>query len=242
MADDRLTDDERVELLEKYDGIRVADVTDALEQLGFFEETLLDGSIRPLHRDVEEFSHRFVGFATTRRFHPTKRRRELPEPGEGFDDAYDEWRGDWGGEEEAPDIREGDVVVVEAHGLDAGIIGSMNGLAWIANGARGIVTNGAIRDTDEVVKQKIPAYSRRVGKTIIPGRVEMDAADVPVSVGRVRIEPGDLLVGDGDGVVAVPIEYADEVADRAADIQSSDQEVRRSLYDAVGLEEDFTLE
>ena len=238
-----LTDEEREELLELYDGLRVTDVTDGLDFFGYgYELNKMSPEIAPLHRDIESFSHRFVGFAHTVRFLPTNRRRELPDD-LGFESVV-EWRNTWYGERsgDPSDIREGDVIVVEAHEIPVGIIGSMNSLAWKTDGAVGVVTNGGPRDTDEMIKQGIPIYSKTVNKTIIPGRCEFDDEQIPVNVGGCLVRPDDVVVGDGDGVVVVPQEVAHDVGEAARREQRDDQASRREFYERAGLEPDFTLE
>lgn len=238
-----LTDAEREDLLELYEGLRVTDVADGLDFFGYgYDLNKMSPEVAPLHRDIESFSHRVVGFAHTVRFLPTNRRRELPDH-LGFESVV-RWRNEWYGERsgEPSDIREGDVIVLEAHEIPVGIIGSMNSLTWIADGAVGVITNGGPRDTDEIIKQEIPIYAKTVNKTIIPGRCEFDAEQIPVNVGGCLVRPDDVVVGDGDGVVVVPQEVAYEVGEAARNEQRADQESRREFYERVGLEPDFTLE
>lgn len=244
MVETPLSEEERADLRDAFDGLRVADVADALDFLGFNDETLLARDIRPLHRDPEAFSHRFVGFANTMRYLPPRRPRDLPRPGEMDFEAGTSWRDEWYDEhnDEPGDVREGDVVVVAAHEMEVGIVGSANSLGWMAEGAVGVVTDGGPRDTDEIIKQGMPVYSRSVNRTIIPGRTELDARNVPVNVGGAHVRPEDVIVADGDGVVAVPLERAEAVAETARREQADDQETRRHLYERAGLEEDFTLE
>ena len=246
-----LSEDERNELIELYEDLRVTDVVDALDFLGYgFELNQMSPDISPLYRDMESFSHRIVGFANTVRFHPTNRRREVADDPditteEGFEEAVqwrNEWYGELHGEPGGDDIQENDVIVVEAHEIAAGIIGSMNSLSWIADGANGVITNGGPRDTDEIIKQDVPMYAKTVNKGIIPGRCQVDAMAVPVNVGGCLVRPEDVIVADGDGVVVVPIEVAHDVGKGAAIEQSDDQAARRHLYEEVGLEPDFTLE
>lgn len=243
---ERLSQTEREELLDLYEGLRVADVTDGLDYNAFHDIGQMSTDIRPIYRDEETFSHRFIGFAHTVRYHPTNKRRELPEPDEldlDFEGVPD-WAGQWWGEHSPgpSDIRENDAMIIEAHGLDVGIIGSENAFGWTLEGANGVVTNGGPRDTDEVIKQDIPMYSKAVNKPIPPGRVEKDAEQVPVNVGGTKVEPDDIVVADGDGVVVVPLEVAEDVAKAARLVQKADQERRREYYDEAGLEPDFTLE
>lgn len=239
-----LTDEERSELLDLYDGLRVTDVVDGLDYNGFHEIGQMANDIRPLYRDVDDFSHRIVGFARTVRFHPTNERRDLPGPAALESEAFAEWEGDWYGRHfGAPsEVRDGDVIVIEAHGLDVGNVGSNNAFSWLNDGAVGVVTNGGVRDTDEIIKQDIPTYHRTISKPIVPGRDQVDDEQVPVNVGQCLVRPEDVVVADGDGVAVVPVEHARGVAEDARRIQESDQAARRSHYEEAGLDPDFTLE
>jgi len=246
MSHQTLSPAEREELLDMFEGLRVTDVTDGLDYNGFHDIGRMNREIRPLNRDIDEFSHRFVGFAHTVRFHSTNRRRDLPAPDELDYETFDEWKGDWYGElapgPHTDRIDENDAVVIEGHDLDVGFIGSNNILSWFNAGAVGVVTNGGARDTDEIIKQGHPVYTPDINKTIRPGRLEFDAEQMPVNVGGVKVEPDDVVVADGDGVVVVPLEHAEGVARAAQQVQAADQETRREYYEEAGLEPDFTLE
>lgn len=240
------SDEERRELLDLYENLRVADVTDGLDYHGFHESNRASRDIGPLFRDIEDFSHTVTGFAYTVRYLPTNKPRDLPRPAELDFETSHGWAGDWWGEH-APSpstdaMRDGDVLVAEAHDIPVGIYGSMNLLELVDAGIEGLVTDGGPRDTDEVIKQGIPVYCKEINKAIPPGRAELDAESVAVNIGGCKIEPGDVVVADGDGVVAVPIEHAREVAETAHEVLDRDQDSRRKYYAKVGLEPDFTLE
>jgi len=135
------------------------------------------------------------------------------------------------------------VIVIDAQGIpETGFIGSNNALGWITRGAVGVVTNGGARDTDELIKERVPVYCKKVSRGIRPGRLELDRINVPITVGGVYIRPGDLIVADGDGAICVPIERAREVATWAWKIANSDKQGRRCLYEAAGLPLDDTVE
>jgi regulator of RNase E activity RraA len=114
---------------------------------------------------------------------------------------------------------------------DTGSVGSFNGLAWYSKGARGIVSNGGIRDTDELIKQKIPVYLDHMnrGRGVRPGRNEIKSVNKPVTIGGVLVRPGDVIVADGDGVVVVPRKYAKPASEFAREILDKDKAGRRSL-------------
>jgi len=109
------------------------------------------------------------------------------------------------------------------------------------NGFVGIVTNGSVRDSDELIKQQVPIHFRVPGRGIRPGRLEFDAANIPVNVGGVLVRPGDFVVADGDGVVVVPIEHVYDVGNFAKEVAMGDKESRRELYTKAGRTFDFTV-
>ena len=75
---------------------------------------------------------------------------------------------------------------------------------------------------------------RGIGRTIIPGRVELMDVDVPVGCGGVLVRPGDIVGCDWDGVMVVPLEVAEDVLCIAARIAVDDKKARRRLYDKPG--------
>jgi regulator of RNase E activity RraA len=91
-------------------------------------------------------------------------------------------------------------------------IGSTNIQSWQKRGMLGVVTSGGLADTDEIIHNKVPAYFARLARGIRPGRNELESVNRPVSIGGVLVRPGDVVIADGDGVVVVPRENAEEVA------------------------------
>jgi regulator of RNase E activity RraA len=232
----------REEILKQYSGLRVTDVNDALDAVGLTNICIVDRSIRPLWRDIENFKHRFVGFAVTYRYLPNN---TGPIPKTDYESYKKEKSRSY--TEDSPEkfkavIQKGDVVVIDCStNTDVGFSGSMNTYAWINAGAVGVVTNGGARDTDELIKQEIPVYSSYIGRGIRPGRIIADQLNVPVNIGGALVRPGDLIVADGDGVVVVPVEKIDDVAKIAWDIANDDKAKRRAQYEAAGREPDWTV-
>jgi 4-hydroxy-4-methyl-2-oxoglutarate aldolase len=193
------TDDDRI--LRLYAGLRVADVADGLDMAGLQGVGLMDAQIRPVWRDTEEFSHRFCGIAVTARYVPTNRRADKM-PSEEFKKWEGKWYSEISSEPFVEFLRPGSAVVIDAtDDGDSGTIGSNNILLWKIKGARGVVTSGGARDTDEVIKEKVPLYMRRPARGIRPGRNEIESVNLPVTCGGVLVRPGDVIVADGDGVV-----------------------------------------
>lgn len=220
-------------ILKLYEGLRVADVSDGMDMEGLPDVGLMDPAIRPLWRDTDRFSHRFSGIAVTVRYVPTNRH-----PGRMTPDEFRRWEGQWyrqlSSEPFVALLRPGSVLVIDgAEDGDTGTIGSTNSLIWKTKGARGIVTSGGARDTDEIIKQKIPLYYKRPGRGIRPGRNEVESVNQPIMCGGVLVRPGDVVVADGDGVIVVPREQAETVAAAARRILDSDIESRRKLHEAL---------
>ena len=125
-------------------------------------------------------------------------------------------------------LQPGDVLVIDARGdTRAGTMGSILAERMFHLGAVGVVTDGAYRDSPGIGECGMAAYARAMNahtnKTIhFPSEIQ-----VPVGCGEVAVFPGDIIVGDSEGVVVIPAHLADDVADAA---------------EAQELKEDFILE
>ena len=232
------------QILKLYEGLRVADVADGMDIVGLRDVGILDQKIEALWKDTENFTHRICGIAITVRYVPTNKVVTNPMTPDEFKKWESEWYNKISPEPWVDMLRPGSIVVLDVQGDgDTGSIGSANSLNYIKKGARGIVSNGGIRDTDEIIMQRIPVYldwSRR-GRGIRPGRNELESYNKPVTVGGVLIRPGDVIVADGDGVVCVPREYAEPVAIAARKILEGDKDARKNLYQELGREPDKTV-
>jgi 2-keto-4-pentenoate hydratase/2-oxohepta-3-ene-1,7-dioic acid hydratase in catechol pathway/regulator of RNase E activity RraA len=102
-------------------------------------------------------------------------------------------------------IRPGEVLVIEARlETAAGTIGDILALRAQARGAAGIVTDGAIRDSARLAELAIPTYHTSVHPAVLGRRHVPWETDVTVACAGVAVQPGDVLVGDADGVVVLP--------------------------------------
>ena len=231
-------------VLKAFDGLRVADVSDGMDFVGLENVGLMDPEIHSLWKDAENYAHRFVGVAVTVRYVPTQKAAK------GGDFSYEDyraWEGAWYNELSSEPfvdlIRPGTAIVIdEAPNADVGSIGSYNIMAWQMAGSVGVVTDATARDTDEIITQQVPLYYREPGRGIRPGRNEVESVNRPVVVGGVLVNPGDIIVADGDGVIVVPREHALTVADFAHKILDADKSGRRSLYEQSGREQDPSVE
>lgn len=225
---------EREELLALYRDLRVADVRDGMDWNMLHFQGSMSPEIRPVWRT------RAVGIARTVRYLPYNHPIPKLTPEE-----YTQWVGwyyntvctyPW-----VEEIQPGDFVVIDQSDANVGLCGSNNTLECMRRGARGLISNGGVRDTDEVILQKIPFWSRYCSQSMVQGRLQYDARNVPVQVGGVTVFPGDVVVADGDGVVVVPRGLAREVARYAQQEFRSDKASRRKMYENMGMELDDSV-
>jgi regulator of RNase E activity RraA len=115
-------------------------------------------------------------------------------------------------------IRPGEIIVCATGGSQrAGIWGELLTTAAQRNGARGIVTDGAVRDVAQMDAAGFPVFARHLSPYDSFNRQKVVAYDVPVEIDGVRIEPGDLVFADRDGVVIVPSAVEAEIIAAALD-------------------------
>jgi 4-hydroxy-4-methyl-2-oxoglutarate aldolase len=108
-----------------------------------------------------------------------------------------------------------------------------------ARGAAGAVVDGYHRDTHKVVSQNWPVFSRGPYALDAAVRVQVQAFQVPIEIGAALVRPGDLMVGDIDGVVVIPQGVEDEVLERALAKARTENLVRRSIEAGMSATEAF---
>jgi len=235
--------EEDEKLLTLFEGLRVADVCDGMDKAGLQKIGLVSADIQPLWRDTQKFTHRIVGIAVTARYVPTNKPPIGRKDTAAFNQAVGQWYRELSPEPFVPLLRKGSVLVIEdALGADVGSIGSNNILSWKLRGCVGVVTNATARDTDEIIAQRVPLYYRQPGRGIRPGRNQIESVNRPVVVGGALVVPGDVVVADGDGVIVVPRQHAEEVAQYARQILEGDKAGRRRLYEKLGMPLDASVE
>ncbi|MDR2572504.1 MAG: RraA family protein [Oscillospiraceae bacterium] len=225
---------QREEILELYKNIRVADTRDGLDWIGYCRYGSMSSNMRPLERT------RAIGFAKTARYIPFAG----PNP-DTMGDAYSEWSGwyynsvciyPWMNE-----IEKYDFPVIDMSNLPVGLMGSNNTMEGIRSGAVGYVAYGGVRDTDEVILQKIPFWSTKISQPMVQARLQYESHNTKINCDGVCVTPGDLVVADGDGVVVVPSDLVMEVAKWAAKEMTADRAARRKLYEDLGMPLDDTV-
>ena len=230
------------QILKLFEGLRVSDVSDGMDKVGLTNIGLMSPEIHAAWRDTTHYTHRFIGIAVTVRYVPTNK----PPAPRMETAAFDKWVGQWYGtfstEPFVPLIRKGTALVFDdAPDSDVGSIGSNNIMGWKLSGCVGVVTDATARDTDEIATEKMPLYFRQPGRGIRPGRNEIESVNRPIVCGGVLVEPGDVIVADGDGVIVVPRSVAKEVAEYARATLDKDKTGRRGLYQKLGLPPDDSV-
>ena len=227
---------DRKEILKMYENFRVTDVRDGMDWCGYHHYGTVHHSIKPLWRA------RAVGFARTARYLPY----EGPVPAVTGEE-YTKWVGWYYGnvctDKWADDIVPGDFICLDICGLDVGLLGSNNTLHCTNKGAVGFLLNGGgVRDTDEVILQKIPVFTKHVSQPMDQARIRYYEKNIPIAIGGVAIYPDDLVVADGDGVVVVPNKLIFDVYKYAYQEMKNDKIARRGLYIKGGREPDETVD
>ena len=126
-------------------------------------------------------------------------------------------------------LRPGDVLVVDGGGdVTNALMGELMTLEAKRRGCAGLVIDGAIRDVPEIHEIDLPTYAR--GHSLRgPYKTMPGLLDVPVAIGGQVIVPGDVVVGDADGVVSFPAAEAPAIVARARDRFAREEGIRRSI-------------
>jgi regulator of RNase E activity RraA len=128
-------------------------------------------------------------------------------------------------------LQPGDVLVVDLFGMkENGTIVGDNLFYYVnvATKGGGIVVDGAIRDLDGISPIDMPAYFRSVHPSAI-GNVTLSGINIPIRIGKVTVMPGDLVVGDSEGVYFVPPALVEQVVDNADVIHIHDEWTRKKF-------------
>lgn len=212
----RLPDALPAEVVARFDGVDVTDVSDAVGQL-----YTMDFGIKPLYQP----SKRILGEALT---------VKVP-PGDN-----------WAIHGALRQARPGSVLVVDSRGYVGGCGSGVLALVRaIRTGLSGVVIDGAWRDVGELRAIDFPVYGRAVS-AFSPGKREMGEINVAVCCGGVIVEPGDLVVGDAEGVAVVPRRAVQAVADAlptperisSIDNYPSDEELEKGVGEISSAYED----
>jgi regulator of RNase E activity RraA len=206
-------------VLEGFKVVEVSSVADAMEQL-YGQRNYMSHQMRPL------FTTKFAGPAVTVLM-KKEEHKEGSAASKGMLDAIDS----------AP---AGSVYVMELEdGADIAGIGGLMATAMKVRGLTGAIIDGAIRDVPQIKRLQFPVYSLGIAPSTSVNHYRFVGVNVPVTCAGARVNPGDIIVADEDGVAVVPRAKASEVLKRAQDLDNTEHtmmpfiEKFRSISEAV---------
>ena len=206
-------------LIEGFRMVEVSSVADATEQL-YGQRSYMSHDMRPL------FKTKFAGPAVTVLL-KKEEHKEGSAASQGMLDAIDT----------AP---AGSVyVMVLEDGLDYGAIGALMVTGMKFRGLAGAVVDGSIRDTPQIGRLQFPVFSRGVAPSTTIGHYRFAGVNIPVTCAGVRVNAGDIITADEDGVAVVARAHAAEVLKKAQELDNTEHsmfpfiEKFRSLKEAV---------
>jgi len=185
-------------LREKLARVPVAGLSAQLRKRGL-NQVSIDG-VRPLVPGST-----IVGVAKTLRFVPAR------------EDLFASHGGGYNAQKRAFDaVGEGEVIVIEARGeTGSGTLGDILALRALTRKAAGIVTDGGVRDAAAVAAIGLPVFTAGPHPAVLGRRHVPWDVDVTIGCGGTTVQPGDIIVGDADGVIVIPPALAEEVVDAA---------------------------
>ncbi|PFG41989.1 2-keto-4-pentenoate hydratase/2-oxohepta-3-ene-1,7-dioic acid hydratase in catechol pathway [Isoptericola jiangsuensis] len=202
----------------------VAALSQQLRRRGLNNVTV-DG-VRAMHPDLK-----LVGTARTLRFVPLR------------EDLFARHGGGYNAQKQAFDrVGDGEVVVIEARGeTGSGTLGDVLALRAHARGAAGVVTDGGVRDHAAVAAVGLPVFSAGAHPAVLGRRHVPWDVDVAVSCGGATVLPGDVVVGDADGVVVVPRDIVEDVVDDALAQEAEDAWIAARVAEGAALDGLFPM-
>jgi 5-oxopent-3-ene-1,2,5-tricarboxylate decarboxylase/2-hydroxyhepta-2,4-diene-1,7-dioate isomerase len=155
---------------------------------------------------------KLVGTARTLRFVPNR------------EDLFDSHGGGYNAQKQTfDDVASGEVIVIEARReTGSGTLGDILALRAKARGAAGVVTDGGVRDHDAVVTIGLPVFAAGAHPAVLGRRHVPWDFDLTIACGGTTVQPGDVIVGDADGVIVIPPVLAEEIADAALEQETQD--------------------
>ncbi|MEL7977502.1 fumarylacetoacetate hydrolase family protein [Isoptericola sp. F-RaC21] len=197
---------------ERFAGVAVATLSAALRKRGY-----TDVFVEGVHAGRP--GDRFVGTARTLRLIPFR------------PDLFASHGGGFNAQKRAFDaVEPGEVIVVEARGeRGTGTVGDVLALRAHVRGAAAIVTDGGVRDADAVAEIGIPVFSQGPHPSVLGRKHVPWETDVTVACGGAAVQPGDVVVGDGDGVLVIPPALVEDVLAEAEAQEAADAWVARQV-------------
>ncbi len=132
----------------------------------------------------------------------------------------------------AEEAQPGDVLVFDVGGdTRSAVSGEITTVRFLARGGTGLIVDGALRDVPEIAGMPLQVYQRRgQAAAVRPNLMSVDY-QVPVRIGNVTVQPGDLLVGERHGILVIPAALAEEVVEAALSKEDLESFQRKLLLD-----------
>lgn len=201
------------ELCDRYAGLYTGAITDELDDRGYHDQTIRDG-IEPLDREMS-----MAGVAHT----AIGRRNIDVDPERQIRDHL----------KMVGDAPEHSVLVIEANDSVSAQVGELMTTSLLGQNCRGCLCDGGTRDTEFILEQEFPVFTAyQTPEDSVP-RWELIDWDVEVVIGGVEISPGDVIVGDSDGVVVVPREIAFGLLEAAESRVGEEDRVRQAIREGA---------
>jgi 4-hydroxy-4-methyl-2-oxoglutarate aldolase len=198
------------ELADRFSALYTGALTDVLDRHGYLQQTL-PHELLPLRPGM-----RLAGPA-----YPILGR---PHPGHGYDTSIRKIL------EMLGSVTPGSVAVYQTNDHLSAHLGELSVISLASRGCAGAVIDGGARDADYILREGFPVFSRYVTPQDCVPRWELLAhGDVTIVIGGVRIAPGDWIVGDVDGIVAVPAERVQEILAEAEVKVATENEIRDAV-------------
>lgn len=131
----------------------------------------------------------------------------------------------------------GQVMVVAAQGTRCWLTGGNVARVAQLAGAAGIVVDGCIRDKAEIISHSMPFYCKGSGTRPYAEELQLAGVNVPIDLDGCRVNPGDIVVGDGDGIVILPSQRLEEIIYQAEEISEIEIALAQAVERQASLEE-----
>ncbi|MDQ1217150.1 fumarylacetoacetate hydrolase family protein [Microbacterium arborescens] len=215
-----LTDDLRAKL----ERVPVAALSQQLRKRGL-DDVTIDG-VRPMHP-----GNKLVGTAATLRFVPFRA------------DLFARHGGGFNAQKEAFDaVSPGEVIVIEARGeTGSGTLGDILALRARTRGAAGVVTDGGVRDYAAVAEIGLPVYTAGAHPAVLGRKHVPWEAGGTIACGGATVQPGDVIVGDADGVIVIPPSLVAEVVDAALAQEDEDAWIAARVAEGASVDGLFPM-
>ncbi len=128
-------------------------------------------------------------------------------------------------------------MVVAACGTQCWLTGGNVARVAELSGAAGVVVDGCIRDKNEIASHDMPFYCKGSGTRPYAEELQLAALNVPVDIDGCRVNPGDIVVGDSDGIVVFPANRLEEVVYQTQDIGEIEIALAEAVERSASLEE-----